>query len=282
MWNHFTEIKKSVSFVFIKWLDWNLLPNWTWFFLWVQEDNEGSSYKVYFVSAKHVLQDSFWNYYEELYLRINTKDWSSRIIKLLKDQIKIYEHIDKDVDLALFNCLPGQDFDYKFLPNSLIASKDVITKFDIQEWEEVFFTGLFTSHIWQNRNQPIMRFWKVALISEEKIEWKEFWKDPKFMDLYLMECQSFWGNSWSPVFFQLNPMRKPWTIQLWWPNIFLAWIMTWSFMNGNNVQISKPVPNLVSLQNIWISGITPAYKLFEALKSNNLLPLASQTKTTID
>lgn len=85
------------------------------------------------------------------------------------------------------------------------------------------------------------------------------------MDLYLLECQSFGGNSWSPVFFQLSPFRKPWQISLGESNISLAWIMTGSFVNSNQIQITQTIPNLMSFQNIGIAAVTPAYKLYEIL-----------------
>jgi hypothetical protein len=50
--------------------------------------------------------------------------------------------------------------------------------------------------------QPIVRFEKVALITDEKIEWKET-IPPKPLELYLLECQSYSGNSVSPVIFNL-------------------------------------------------------------------------------
>jgi hypothetical protein len=45
-----------------------------------------------------------------------------------------------------------------------------LKKLEIQEGDEVFFCGLFESHYGQQKNQPIMRFGKVALMTDEKIE----------------------------------------------------------------------------------------------------------------
>lgn len=60
---------------------------------------------------------------------------------------------------------------------------------EISEGDDVFFSGLFESHYGQLKNQPIIRFGKVALVTDEKIEWKEE-KPPKLLDLYPVECQS--------------------------------------------------------------------------------------------
>ena len=272
MANHLQEIKKSVSFIFIPEGTDKFKPNGTGFFVGVKHADNEQVFSVYFVSAKHVLKDKNGNYLPEIVLRLNKKDDNSQLIKIALKDVKIYEHTDKDVDIALFNCLPDQNtYDFKFIPDNLIANKEVITKNEIAEGDEVFFAGLFTSHIGQKKNQPIIRFGKVALISDEKIEWKEKDKPAKFMDLLLLECQSFGGNSGSPVFYQLNPMRKPGQISLGGPVIFLAGIMTGSFLHGNQIQITDTVANLVSLQNVGIAAVTPADKLHEILFSEEMV-----------
>ena len=61
----------------------------------------------------------------------------------------------------------------------------------IAEGDDVIFAGLFTGHIGQKKNQLIIRFGKVSLISDEKILWHDINKQPIYCDLYLLECQSF-------------------------------------------------------------------------------------------
>ncbi len=274
MANHLQEIKKSVSFIFIPEGTDKFKPNGTGFFVGVKHADTENTFSVYFVTAKHVLKDKDGNYLPEIVLRLNKKEGDSQLIKFTLNDIKIFEHTDKDVDIALFNCLPDQNvYDFKFIPDNLIASKEVITTNEIAEGDEVFFAGLFTSHIGQKKNQPIIRFGKVALISDEKIEWKEKDKPAKFMDLLLLECQSFGGNSGSPVFYQLNPLRKPGQISMGGPIVFLAGIMTGSFLHGNQIQITDTVANLVSLQNVGIAAVTPADKLHEILFSDEMVKL---------
>ena len=128
----------------------------------------------------------------------------------------------------------------------------------------------------QKKNQPIIRFGKVSLMSDEKIEWKEKDKPVKLLDLYLLECQSFGGNSGSPVFFNLNPMRKPGQLSLGGPLIFLAGVMTGSFLNGSEVQTTDTVAKMISLQNIGIAAVTPANKLHEVLFSEELVKIRSK------
>lgn len=277
MANHLNEIKKSVSFIFIQNQKGEFVPNGTGFFVGVKNEVNQEFFNVYFVTAKHVLQDKNGNYLPEIMLRLNKKTGDSDLIKFQTSDLKFFENMDKDVDIAVFNCLPPQDkYDFKFIPNELIASKELVLKHEIAEGDDVFFAGLFTAHIGQKKNQPIIRFGKVALMPEEKIEWKEKNMAPKLMDLYLLECQSFGGNSGSPVFFQLSPIRKPGQLIMGQP-IFLAGLMKGSFINGSEIQVVQNTPSFVSLQNIGIAAVTPAEKLHEILFSNELVKLRKES-----
>lgn len=279
MSNLLTEIKKSVSFIFVNTTSGNLVANGTGFFVGVKNEVNPNLFNVYFVTAKHVLKDASGKYFSEIFLRINTHSGSSEIIKIMLKDVKIFEHTDKDVDIVLFPFIPNQEiFDFKFIQNDLIASSEIIKNNDISEGDDIFFTGLFTSHIGQKKNQPIIRFGKVSLMSDEKIEWKEDNKPIKYLDLYLLECQSYGGNSGSPVFFQLNPMRNPSQLNLGGQVIFLAGLMTGSFLNANQVKINDGVPNLISMQNIGIAAVTPAYKLHEILFSEELITVRNTKK----
>jgi len=278
MTNRFTDIKKSVSFVFVGDEKGNLTPYGTGFFVGVKLESDEKQFSVYFVTAKHVLQDKQGNYFPEIVLRLNTLTGDSRLIRLLLGKIEIFVHEDSDVDIAVFRCLPDENvFDYRFLSSELIADKEVIEKYGIMEGDEVFFAGLFTAHMGQKRNQPIIRFGKVALMPEEKVAWPEEGKPPKLVDLYLMECLSFGGNSGSPVFFQLNPFREPGSVKLGKPQMFLAGVMKGHFQGANQVQITKSISNLTSLQNIGISGVIPASKLHEILFSRDVIELRART-----
>ncbi len=260
------EIKKSVSFVFLPISPDRLHPIGTGFFVGVKNEINENLLNIYFVTAKHVLLDVNGKYQPNIVLRLNTHDGQHRLINISLKDIKIYEHPDKDVDIALFDCLPDRSvYDFKCVQDSLIANKKVISDHDISEGDDVFFAGLFTSHIGQKKNQPIIRFGKVALISDEKIEWKESNKPTKFVDLLLLECQSYGGNSGSPVFYHLSPMRKTGSISIGGPSIFLAGVMTGSFLTGNEVFEADATRNLVALQNIGIAAVTPADKLYEIL-----------------
>jgi hypothetical protein len=261
-----------VTFIFLKNTDGTLRPNGTGFFLSVKDTKNPQIIHVYLVTAKHVLQNESGNIHPSIIIRLNTKDGSSELIELLLNTLhKVFTHKDPDVDVAVIPFLPNEvRCDFKVIPDDVITTQEMINRLEIGEGDEVFFSGLFTSHIGQKKNQPIIRFGKVALISDEKIEWQEKGKQPKLRELYLLECQSFGGNSGSPVFFHLHPLRKANQLSLGGAQIYLAGIMTGSFLNANEVAITD-TQNLYSLQNVGIAAVTPSFKLHELLFSEELV-----------
>jgi len=274
MTNPIHEIKKSISFVFIENDEKKIIPNGTGFFVSIPNEIDSNQHHIYFVTAKHVLKDKDENFYKKIILRLNKKTGESEMISIDLSTIKIFEHTDKDVDIALFQCVPDTSvYDFKTIPIDLFATDQKIIDNSITEGDDVFFTGLFTSHVGQKKNQPIVRFGKVALISDEKIEWKEANKNPKLLDLFLIEASSFGGNSGSPAFFNLSPMRTPGVISIGGSNLLLAGLVSGSFLHGANVQMTQAVTNLFSTENVGICAVVPCQKLFEVLQNEELLNL---------
>jgi hypothetical protein len=251
MENLLPDIKKSVSFVFVPDDKGNLIAQGTGFFMGVRVNATEDLFNVCFVTAKHVLQNAAGQPLSTFYLRLTKLTGDSDVIQINTKDIRLIEHADPDIDLIAFPLLPDRHhIDFKFIPS------DMITAQQVREGQDVFFSGLFLSHVGQKKNQPIIRFGKVALISDEKIEWREH-NQTKWLDLYLLECQSFAGNSGSPVFFQAQPGGP----------IFLAGVMKGSFMQANQINNLNNEPGLISFQNIGIAAVTPASKLHDLLFS---------------
>ncbi|MBF0530131.1 MAG: hypothetical protein HQK55_12845 [Deltaproteobacteria bacterium] len=71
---------------------------------------------------------------------MNIKDGDSQFIEIALKNIHIFEHSDKDVDIALFVCLPDQNIcDFKVIPHTLIANKATMEENKIAEGDEVLF-----------------------------------------------------------------------------------------------------------------------------------------------
>jgi hypothetical protein len=265
-----SDIKKVVGFIYEKVNDTTYNPLGTGFFVSVEKkDSLSVTSAVYFVTAKHVIKsnDSFR---DNIYLRLNKKDSLSKYIpaKLFYKETNknVFFHSEKDVDIAVISIIPNpKRFDFLTFPSNLLTNEVKIKELNISEGTDIFFTGLFVQFTGEKRIYPIMRFGRVALITEEKIPWKD-----EFLNLYLFESTSYGGNSGSPVFFYLGAERGGGGLTVGPPQLLLAGVMKGHFNEGNPIEVveTKKVP--FSVDNNGIAAVVPSYYLEEILFSNEL------------
>jgi hypothetical protein len=106
---------------------------------------------------------------------------------------------DGSVDLALLPVLPDQNtYDYKILPSSMFAGKDLLKERRITEGEPVFFTGFFYQFPGVTRMEPIVRQGIIAMMPHDRIPFVNAREN-----LYLADLHVFGGNSGSPAFVNL-------------------------------------------------------------------------------
>lgn len=271
--SYISQIKKCVAFVFIK-KNKQIVANGTGFFVSIPTGYDKNKAYKYFVTAKHVLRDQEGNFYSEIGIRLNKFPNNSEIVWLQKEFLSIYTHTDKDVDIALFPCVPDEKiYDFLTIDHTLLSNSEIILQNKIEEGTDVLFTGLFTSHMGQKRNQPIVRFGKTALLSDEKIEWSDDGKSSQLLELYLMECLSFGGNSGAPVFFKPDRLREIETMKIKGETYFLAGIMKGYFNTNAPIAVTQTDYKLSAAQNIGIAGVVPAYQLKEILFCDELKKL---------
>ncbi|MEQ1656464.1 MAG: serine protease [Nitrospira sp.] len=261
------EVKSVVAYVLIE-QEGKLVPNGTGFFVGVKDPSRPEVYSVYLVTARHVLfKPKTKDFLSKVFLRINRKDGGSDVGAVLlvpsgKNQ-NVFVHPDTSVDLAAVPMLPNQSkYDFKFLPDEFLTSKNDFDALHIREGSDVFFTGLFTQYPGAQRNHPIVRFGRVALVTDEKIAW-----DGQDMDLYLIEAASYGGNSGSPVFFYLGSDREPGALVVGPPIIKLAGIMQGTFMDAQEIRAIDTAKIPISVASMGIAAIVPAYKLRELLEA---------------
>jgi len=266
-----SEVKSVVAFIFIKNEEGKLIANGTGFFVGVRNPSNPDSFSVYLVTAKHVLyKPNTTDFLDMVFVRLNKKEGGSQIgvIPIIAGGKKrnVFTHCDSSVDIAIIPFLPNQEeFDFKFLPEDMITTKETFKELKIREGSDVFFTGLFTPYTGSERNYPIVRFGRVALVTDEKIEWQG-----KLMDLYLIEAGSYGGNSGSPVFFYLGSDREPGSIVIGSPILKLAGIMQGTFLDAHEIKVveTKKVP--IAISSMGIAAVVPGYKLHEILFSDEL------------
>lgn len=264
------EIKSVVCFVFIE-KDNKLLANGTAFFVAVKDPKNPTSARGYLVTARHVLyKPKTKEFFDKVHIRLNKNDGSSEVgiipIKIHGDDKNVFFHTDSSVDLAVIPFIADQSkFDFKFLPEEFITTKEDYSKLKIREGSDVFFTGLFTPYLGAEKNYPVVRFGRVALVTDEKIDW-----EGTKTELYLIEAGSYGGNSGSPVFFYLGSDRDPGSLVVGNPVLKLAGIMQGTFLDAQEIKVVNTKTTPISLSNMGIAAVVPAYKLHELLFSEEL------------
>lgn len=270
----YSQTKQIVGFIFVKDNAENYTPNGTAFFVSIPDESREDGVFVYIVTAKHVLVDKqTGKYYDTVYIRLNRRDEATASlleVPLVGDpSVPIFTHDDETVDIAVLQLLPPQGkFDFKTMPEEGIVNEKKFKDMDIQEGDDVFFTGLFRPFFGTEMNYPILRFGKVAMISDEKIPWyNEKTKQNELLDLYLLETQSFGGNSGSPVFFYFGPTRDPGYMRAG-EQALLAGVMKGSFQEAKTIKIAETGSTPFSVENAGIAAVVPAFYLRNILYSD--------------
>jgi len=279
------DVKKAVTFIFpadaqgTVWRDPKTnapFPYGTGFFVLVHADVPRVGVYGYLVTAKHVLKATDEKNSSRIYLRLNKLKGDAEYVPLELSEAgrsRVFTHPDPSVDIAVVPALPsGDEFDFKTIPAEMLAGKS-LSDLQISEGSEVFFTGLFISYVGEHRNNPIVRFGRVAMLPEDRITWIENGQPSQLVELYLLETQSYGGNSGSPVFFYPSIDNTPGVIVAGPPVLKLAGIMRGSFNETRAIGFVQPAavpPIPVSTQNVGIAAVTPAYLLSEILFSDAL------------
>ncbi len=279
-----SDVKKAVTFIFradasgqvLKDREGNPIPSGTGFFASVKNELNPALDNVYLITAAHVLRDRMGGWLPTVWLRLNKRQGDAEFVRLdllVRGEKRIYTHPeDASVDVAVIPSLPDQSiFDFKVVQDDLLTTRESFRGLNIAEGSDIFFCGLFAHHYGQHKNYPIVRFGRVAMVTEEPILWKEPWdKRPQKLQLYLIETQSYGGNSGSPVFFYFGLDRIPGRLSLGGPVLKLAGIMKGSFNEPRLAVPAQNVPRLVSPHNVGIAAVVPSYFLHEILFSVEL------------
>jgi hypothetical protein len=259
--------KDTVAFVYVEDGTGQIQEHGTAFFLGVPTQ-DGASVS-YLVTAKHIVMKPNGRFYDKIYLRLNDRrgGLTVRTYHLYDDQgCSAITHPDSSVDIAVLKF--GDDlrsFGVQVMSSDMITTQDMFREMEINEGEEMFFTGLFIPFTGERRNYPIVRFGRLAMLTGEKIPW-----EGESAELYLMESQSFGGNSGAPVFFYLGPIRPREGAITFQPRILLAGVLKGSFRERKKVGELDPEGTAVYFQNLGISAVVPAYQLREILFSPEL------------
>ena len=175
-------------------------PIGTAFFIGYNYPEQANKYYIFLVTAKHVLFDDTGIQHPRLLVRMNDKfTGHARDYDIINPRNWFFHENTTAVDIAVQPVLPK---DAKFL---YIASKDfiteqVLTNRKIGIGDEVFYSGLLSYHSGQDKIAPVVRFGKLALITNE------ITVDGKFYNF--IDAGNIPGHSGAPVFLWASPARE--------------------------------------------------------------------------
>lgn len=168
---------------------------------------------TFLVTNKHVLQitdkdpDGTINakmFYEQIRIRLTFDErlgWQFMTVPV-KDSV--YEHTDPRVDLAVI-ALPGPVPEQYGIPMEIVYGERVQGNIILQEGRDTFTISLLERYPGIERNQPICKFGKIALITNDF--WINTGRGEDKEQAWLVDLGTYDGASGSPVLlspFQVN------------------------------------------------------------------------------
>ncbi len=259
-------VKDVVTFVFLKGDKDTYLPLGTAFFVGIEEEKPHRGFG-YLVTAKHVLHDERQQRHPSVYIRLHRKAGDAEIIEIPlvgKEAPPVYVHPDPLVDVAAIPMLPNMArYDFKYIPQDMLPAPESFKALRLHEGDEAFFVGLFWQFVGEKRNYPVVRFGRVALVTEEKIPWRSAHGTER-LDLFLVDTPSFGGNSGAPVFVRRRIGKEPGK-----PGdgeeLVLGGIMKGTFVDPKETVSVGREPAPLALQNMGLAAVVPASKLHDVL-----------------
>lgn len=196
-------VRKCVAFACFKVGDGYALAG-TVFFVAVSIPTDNSIFFAYIVTARHVIEHVKKHATDgQVWLRVNTTAGSSAYVSTPLANWMFHPN-DKSVDVAVLSLmLPIDRFDYMSIPLEMVMTDKVIKSEGIGVGDEVFLTGLFSSHYGRQKNLPIVRVGNIALMPDERVHTDDLGP----IDAYLVEARSIGGLSGSPVFLYTGASR---------------------------------------------------------------------------
>jgi hypothetical protein len=157
--------------------------------------------EIFLITAKHVIKKIKDFGLDQVFLRVNLKDGTSGWYPTKLSEWKTHPN-DPTIDIAFLKCGIPHYFDHAAISHPLFANEKIFLAYEVGLGEEVFITGLFSHHIGEERNIPIVRIGNLATLIEKNIATQ---LGP--MEAILIEARSIGGLSGSPVFLSLGIIR---------------------------------------------------------------------------
>ena len=257
------DIKKVVTFLFNDERQPEPLGTGFWVAVPAQE-NHGKLF-CYIVTAKHVISGR-----RSVMVRLNlvAGEQPSGLarIELSSADHRPIVHENPAVDIAVIPYAPPQDagVDFKVLQRGMLATMDFRERETVSEGDEVFFTGLMPQVYGRLRNTPVVRYGRIALVTDEP-----FVTEEGEANYLYVEANSYPGNSGSPVFLRFGPIRQAGGIRIGGDRIMLLGVMHGYLQQGRPIDQVVESENkvLAFFENINIAMVCPVDYLADILDS---------------
>lgn len=159
----------------------------------------------YIVTARHVVEDTRRCLDPTLHVRINLTAGGFRDVPTNAHSDWVFH---EETDIAVSRLKLVDRYDLGGIQKDWFVTDDLQHK--IRPGDEVALIGLFEPLPGRGRNQPIVRFGRIALMPHEAIEVKLGKLGPhKEIEAYLVEMHVWGGSSGSPVFLYW-PANREW------------------------------------------------------------------------
>ena len=279
------EIRKCVAFVGYRW---TTGEHWAGTGFFVTVPLAGTTrYTPYLITAKHLVESARNRSIDgKLLVRINRRGGGTDIVET--DCCSWTTHqSDQSIDAACISLQLDHDSDLRLYPSESFAIPDVLRRARVDSvgvGDDVFITGLFSSHLGNSRNIPIVRVGNVAAIPEEPLPTGY---GPS--EAYLIEARSIGGLSGSPVFVMVGSQRRGGSIiiQTGGPQFFLLGLIHGHFdlpeLTGDAAPEGPPSTDASTAGaiNAGIAVVVPAWKIIEVLNHPSLVAVREATARRI-
>lgn len=276
------QVRKCVSFLSIREADYEpgvsrFIPVGTAFFVGVSVGRDRVI--KYVVTARHVIENSRPR--GPLYLRCQDGEEATKIFQLPQDFW--WSHPTADVSAARIE-FPLENYGISYLPLDYVATKEYMQQNDVGIGDHLVISGLFSQYIGATKDEPLLRFGRIALIPSEKIRVPAQGGSPEMeMDAILAEAAAWGGQSGSPVFIYYSIDRHLFTgdrLQGQLPRPALLGLIHGHYTVSESIRGDEYVSGRVPL-NAGIAIVVPAQKVIDLLNSPEVVEDLEQVKAIL-
>ncbi len=154
--------------------------------------------------------------------------------------------------------------DFPFITVRSLLTREAVKEADVREGDEVFFAGLFAPFSGKNKNYSIMRFGKIGMVPGERVPIQGHEGE-----VFLIDVQTYPGNSGSPAYINLNPTRNGSLAVGPPPGAFVRLFGVVSAVFLDPAEVIE-ASNRFALQRNGVGAVVPSYMLLDILYSDRM------------